>query len=132
MKREVTITVQIDDLKSTAYIPLNSIDKLRDRYYIDGIKEVVQRLTNELTKTTIESNEYEFGGNKYYFPGQVVVWRGGEPAILKIKGKTMGDFLDKNCFTSTTDSHTTLHYDNLRPATKREIEILGNRDIILI
>lgn len=75
----------------------------------------------------INCAKYKFGKNRYYFEGQVCVWRGRDPAIVRI----IGDSIDDKCFqVENSEVYNSLHYTNLRPATDSEIRKLGSKNIL--
>lgn len=84
-----------------------------------------------LRKTDVlSSKNYDFGSTKDYKRGDVVVWRGTEPCIGRIKSKDNSGVQD-DCWV-ICDSHNSLHYSNLRYAKPEEIAQLGRKRIILI
>lgn len=80
----------------------------------------------------LNCKKYEFGRNYYYFPKQIAVWRGGQPCILRIKRKIEDNIYSRDCYESTTKTHNSLHYTNLRPATEEEIKLLGRKQVLFI
>lgn len=79
-------------------------------------------------------NDNLFVNQLEYKKGDVVVWRGNNPAILRIGH----DFKFNNiafsleCAKTTNKQYNSLHYSHLRIATRQESELLGNLDIILL
>lgn len=74
----------------------------------------------------LSCKKYKFGKNRYYFHGQICMWRGVNPAIVRIDKNS-----DDSCYrTINTERYNSLHYSNLRPATKAEIKKLGKRNVL--
>lgn len=77
-------------------------------------------------------NDKKYGVIKEYEIGDIVHWRGNNPCIGRIKGK--GDNIDchPDSWKINDKTHNSLHYNNLRHATAKEIEMLGDKDLILL
>lgn len=60
-----------------------------------------------------------------YAPGDIVTWIGEGPAIGRIVGNYQG-FPTVYTFVKEKGPYSTLHVNNLRPATKEEIAFLGD------
>lgn len=77
-----------------------------------------------------EDYVFEFGKNKYYFKGQVCVWNGKNPAVVRIGGsyspKSEYYYIEK------TPDYNSLSFRYFRPATREEIERLGNRNVLVL
>ena len=70
--------------------------------------------------------------NKEYKAGDVVVWSGIRPAILRIKEdfkviESAGHW--RQCASATYQPYSSMHYTRLRLATQAEIERLGNEQV---
>lgn len=77
----------------------------------------------------MEKKKYKFGETKEYKKGDIVVWRGRNPCIGKIECRGNED-LHRDCWV-IDEEHNSLHYSNLRYATKKEIKQLGDRQKLL-
>ena len=77
----------------------------------------------------MEKKKYKFGETKEYKEGDVVVWGGRKPCIGKIVRRS-NEYLHMNCWV-IDEEHNSLHYSNLRYATKKEIKQLGDRQKLL-
>jgi len=82
----------------------------------------------------IEKDEetYENGKNQYYFPGQIVVWCGSEPAIFRVKALSVHQSEDTKFYSSHISEYSNCSTRNLRPAFKAEIKHLGKDKIVLL
>lgn len=75
-----------------------------------------------------------FGELTEYKKGDIVVWGGYNKAILRIAE----DFISNDschmtqCARATHKGYNSLHYSNLRLATRQEVELLGNLEILKI
>lgn len=76
---------------------------------------------------------YKFGESDNYKKGDIVVWRGRNPCIGKIKKRANHtiDYLIGSCWV-IDEQHNSLHFSNLRYATHEEIKKLGDKQKLLI
>jgi len=83
-------------------------------------------------KNSIEDNDERYGKTKIYLEGQVVVWRGYNPAILRIPEDFVLNSFRQNSRTSISFNsiYNSCHYSNIRLATEKEIELLGDKEFI--
>jgi len=71
--------------------------------------------------------ENGFGKITEYKKGDIVVWKGGYPAIGRIKGKCK---IFNDCW-DISKTHNSLHFCNLRLANDEEKAALGTKQMIL-
>lgn len=112
------------------YADSTPINKLLAEFFgIDLIKLEIEK--QEMLAEFRESNEkrnYRFGIEKDYKPEDVVVWRGHNPCIGRIKKKSPHAM---DCF-YMSEKRNSMHYSNLRYATADEIKRLGNQDELAV
>lgn len=84
---------------------------------------------NDFFNETIINKKHLFGVKEKYKKNDIVVWRGQDPAIYRIKSKGKGDYY--NVILSEKND-ISLSVENLRLATEKEKEILGNLEFIII
>ena len=94
-------------------------------------QRVVDRYNKQLNKPVVLRCEHLFGEQMNYKKGDVVVWRGGNPCIGRIKEKCKHDGINDDCFV-ISKTHNSLHYSNLRYATQKEKQKLGRKQMVLI
>ncbi len=70
----------------------------------------------------------KFGAIQEYKKGDIVVWRGNNPCIGRVKARCV-EFRDS---WNVSKTHNSLSYTNLRYATPKEIEKLGRKQMLLI
>jgi hypothetical protein len=93
------------------------------------------RKFKEERKSILNTNIDLFGKQLEYKKGDIVIWKGQNPAILRIerdlKVNPNGPSM-YNCAKSTHINYDSLHYSNLRIATFREFKYLGSSEFRLI
>lgn len=93
----------------------------------EALDKFIEDYTSICNEIKIYSEEYSFGLNAYYKKGDICVWKGGNPCIFRIN-----KFNGRNCYSSTSNTHDSLNFRHIRPATKKEIELLGDKNILFI
>lgn len=84
---------------------------------------------NDFFNEIIINKEHLFGVKEKYKKNDIVVWRGQNPAIYRIKSKWRGDYYD---VVLSEKNDISLSVENLRLATEKEKEILGDLEFVLI
>jgi hypothetical protein len=84
---------------------------------------------NDFFNEIIINKEHLFGVKEKYKKNDIVVWRGQNPAIYRIKSKCRWD--SYSVFLSE-ENDISLSVENLRLATKKEKEILGDLEFVSI
>lgn len=80
-----------------------------------------------LQPKTVEIDlENGFGESQHYSQGTICIWRGNEPCIFRV-ARSAG-----KCFVATARDYNSLHYSNVRIATEKEEELLGDQPIFHI
>lgn len=87
-------------------------------------KKQHKNLLNKL----LNSKKEEFGRTMYFKKGQVCVWKGYNPGIIRISEICNNS---QTLYKSDSHLHHELHVASLRPATKKEIKKLGRNKAIL-
>ncbi len=77
----------------------------------------------------MKTKKLALGKRKRYNIGTVVFWGGSKPCLGKINGRC-SEFEDS--YILNKESHNSCSVMNLRPATKEEINQLGDKDFLLI
>lgn len=90
--------------------------------HLTRAKQIIDEAYNKAVVKSIG-----FGERNDYEVGEVVVWNGKDPCICKLASRC--DDLALSCYKSRSESHDSLHYRHLRPATPEEINLLGEKEI---
>jgi hypothetical protein len=90
--------------------------------HLNKAKQIIDKAYNKAVVKSIG-----FGERNDYEVGEVVVWNGQEPCICKLAGRANNS--GASCYKSYSNTHDSLHYRHLRPATPEEIELLGENKI---
>lgn len=75
----------------------------------------------------LDTNINLFGKQLDYKIGDIVIWRGQNPAILRIKSIKMN-----HCYEATVNGYNSMHFSHLRLATIKEIQYLGSAEFKII
>ena len=98
-------------------------------------KGVIKRLVDQAQQTARsvgkKHNPTPFGIVTQYSKGDIVVWRGYDPAILRVENDWVMPVLRKtvkDVSVKINNEYNSCHYSNLRFATPKEIAMLGDKN----
>jgi hypothetical protein len=120
---------QIEQRNSAQDVLAYKHEEISANEFRDHLNKAKQIIDEAYNKAVIKLKVVVFGERNDYKAGEVVVWNGKKPCICKIKERSEYLGTSSTCFASTSNTHNSLHYLYLRPATSEEIELLGENEI---
>ncbi len=117
--------IEVSDISKNVFT--NDYEIIPESEFQSHLNKAKQIIDEAYNKAVIKLKVVVFGERNDYKAGEVVVWNGKKPCICKIKDRS--EYSGTSCFASTSNTHNSLHYLYLRPATSEEIELLGENEI---
>lgn len=103
--------------------------QMNGEFTLEKQRAIVKQVCQSLNRV-----DFQFGVVKRYDIGDVVVWKGYNPAILRMQNAFSCDTKSPSISYNArvNDRYNSCHYSNLRPATADEVELLGDKDCYLL
>jgi hypothetical protein len=131
-----TMNTPIEPLFNIRNLPKEKVESQLIDFLIDWLDERVNiydnyKEKNDFFNETIINKKHLFGVKEKYNKNDIVVWRGQDPAIYRIKSKWNRNNNYYEVILSE-ENDISLSIENLRLATKKEKEFLGDLEFTFL